>query len=364
MYKDIEKLAGRVIVAGFDGTSAPDHIVQALEQDSLAGIILFKRNVESTEQVASLNASVKAVAKDTPVIIGVDQEGGRVIRIRDPLVVLPAARKFGEIDDPTLTELASRLVGNELRALGFTLNFAPVIDVDTNPDSPIIGDRSYGGTPDIVIRHGLAFARGMRDGGIMPCAKHFPGHGDAQLDSHLALPRVDHDLKRLEQIEMAPFDAWARTGIGPIMTAHIIFSALDPEIPATLSRKILKTQLRERLRFRGPVFSDDLEMGAIAKLGGAGAVAVRAIKAGVDGLLICRSQEIRASVIAALSSEAIDDANFAQRLKVAAMNLVPLALPPGPSIDAKWIESEAHRNLKQEVSMRLNKTNSRNGSMK
>lgn len=338
-----EPLAGRVVMAGFDGTALPTDIRDALSADALGGIILFKRNIENITQVGELLAEAHGAMEERgPCLAGVDQEGGRVVRLRDPLTVLPPARRFGDIDDVALTRRAGELVGLELRALGFTLNFAPVLDVDTRPDSPIIGDRSYGATPEAVIRHGEAFAEGLRAGGVSPSAKHFPGHGDAALDSHLALPRVEHGADRLRSLEMAPFASWVSRGMGPVMTAHVVYPTLDPDGPATLSRRIIQGELRHRLGFDGVVFSDDLEMGAIRDLGGAGRVAVRAINAGVDGLLICRQRDQRAAVIEALAREATERPAFRETLARAAARLAALSIPPRRKT-ADWIGSDEHR---------------------
>jgi beta-N-acetylhexosaminidase len=345
---EIERLAGRVIVAGFDGVSSPEDVLGELSDGALGGVILFKRNVEDPDQVAALLDECRRSAPDEqPPLALVDQEGGRVIRIREPLAVLPPARRFGELDDPDLTSEAGRLVGRELCSLGFTVDCAPVLDVDTNPDSPVIGDRSYGGTPAEVVRHGLAFGRGLREGGVHPCAKHFPGHGDAALDSHRSLPRVEHGRDRLEAVEMEPFRAWARTGLGPVMTAHVVYPALDPEGPATASAEIIKELLKGRLACRAPVLSDDMEMGAIAEIGGAAALAVRAIEAGVDGLLVCRLADARLAVREALTREAREHPAFQRKLERAAARLSTLAHPPGKSPGPSWIGSDEHRRARQ-----------------
>ncbi|MCP4604937.1 MAG: beta-N-acetylhexosaminidase [Proteobacteria bacterium] len=341
--QESERLAGRVIVAGFDGTRLPDDLKRKLEDRALGGVILFKRNVESYKQVASLLGEVRRTAPmGFEPLAGVDQEGGRVVRLGAPLTVLPAPRRFGEINDPELTSSAGRLVGRELRALGFTINFAPLLDVDTNIESPIIGDRSFGKTPEQVIRHGFAFARGLRDGGSIPCAKHFPGHGDAVIDSHVSLPRVEHDRERLLNIEMEPFVAWARTGLGPVMTAHVVYPSLDPDKPATASRAVIRGELRDGLNFKGAVLSDDLEMGAVTEYGDPTEIASQAIRAGVDGLLICRSPEIQNAVQEALASESCRSPAFTRQLEIAANRLALLAHPPGPPVELSWIKSDVH----------------------
>jgi beta-N-acetylhexosaminidase len=354
---EVTALAGKVMIVGFEGTTLPDDLQTAAAEGTLAGVVLFKRNIESAEQVSDMLHELRLRApEDAKPIASVDQEGGRVERLGPPLTSLPPARRFGELDNPKLTETAGRLVGRGLRALGFTLNYAPVLDVDTHPDSPIIGDRAYGDTPLKVIRHGLAFARGLKDGGLVPCAKHFPGHGDAGVDSHRGLPSVAHDRERLSKIEMEPFAAWSRFGIGAVMTAHMIFSALDQDNPATTSRTILKEELKNRLRFKGPILSDDLEMGAIDEIGDRGTVAVRAVRAGVDGLLICRSQDVQSSVREALAREALGDPAFHQLLIEAAKHLAPLAYPPGASAKQAWFGSPEQRALEETVLAELEET--------
>ncbi len=347
---DFDRLAGRVIVAGFDGHELPDDIRAELRAGSLGGIVLFGRNVRDHLQVAALLAEARSAAPaELPPVVTVDQEGGRVVRLREPLTVLPPARIIGAIDRPALTEEAGALMGAELRALGFTLNLAPVLDVDTNPASPVIGDRSFGPDPALVLGHGLALARGLRAGGVFPCGKHFPGHGDASVDSHRGLPRVDHGCERLEEVELEPFRAWARAGLGPLLTAHVVYPALDPERPATCSPRILRDLLRQRLRFRGTLLSDDLEMGAVAEIGGPAAAALAAVGAGVDGLLVCRDPAVRDSVRTALARAARSDPAMAGRLERASDALAHLAHPPGPSRPVEWIGSDPHRRLQERI---------------
>jgi len=348
------RLAGSAIVAGFEGTDPPPSILDDVSRGGLGGVVLFARNARSAEQVAALIREVRRAAPSgAEPLFAIDQEGGRVVRIREPLTVLPPARRLGEVHDPELTRLAGRLVGRELRALGLTVNFAPVLDVDTNPRSPVIGDRAYGATPERVVQHGLAFARGLIDGGVHPCGKHFPGHGDAAVDSHVSLPRVERDASRLEAVELVPFRAWCREGLGPLMTAHVVFPALDSERPATLSAEILTGLLRGRLGFGGAVFTDDLEMGAIGQAGGAAGAALRALGAGADGLLVCRSEEVREEVRERLAVAAADDPEVERRLTEAAQRLRRLARPVTGGADPSWLGSPEHERLRGEVLGRL-----------
>lgn len=228
-----EHLAGGVIVGGFDGAVLPDVIRERLSRGLLAGVILFRRNIVDVVQVHTLCASIVAASRSIPPLLSIDQEGGRVARLRDGVTLLPPMRTLGRIDDPALTRRAALAVGRELAALGINLNFAPVCDVDSNPANPIIGDRSFGREVATVCRHVVAFNEGLEDAGVMGCAKHFPGHGDTETDSHMELPRLPHPIERLEQVELPPFRAAIRAGVASIMTAHVLFEAIDPERPAT-----------------------------------------------------------------------------------------------------------------------------------
>jgi beta-N-acetylhexosaminidase len=209
-------------------------------------------------------------------------------------------------------------MGAELRALGFDVDFAPVLDVHTNPNNPVIGDRAFGRDPELVARRALAFARGLDSAGILSCGKHFPGHGDTEVDSHLALPRLPHDLDRLRRVELAPFARAARAGLPMIMTAHVVFEAIDPGVPATLSRRVLGDLLRGELGYRGLVVSDDLDMNAIAGHTGVGDAAVRAVAAGCDALLLCRRRDHQDAAHAALVRAAERDGAFRARVALAA----------------------------------------------
>src|SRR5262249_47601889 len=206
----------------------------------------------------------RAGGAEHPPLIGVDQEGGRVMRLPAPALALPPMRELGSAGDLSLVRRAARAVAAELRAIGFTMNFAPVLDVDSNPANPIIGDRAFGHDPRSVMRAGVAFLQGLQDKGVLACGKHFPGHGDTDVDSHLDLPVVRHDRKRLDASELPPFRAASGAGVAALMTAHLVCEALDPGIPATFSRAICGSLLRAEIGFEGLLVSDDLEMNAIA----------------------------------------------------------------------------------------------------
>jgi beta-N-acetylhexosaminidase len=328
----LRKLAGQAIVAGFPEGDPPAALLTAAARGELGGFILFRRNLGPAPAVVELaERLVAAFPPGLPPFLGVDQEGGRVQRFGPPVLQLPPMRALGRVDRPDLTEQLAACLGAELAALGFNVDFAPVLDVDTHPDSPIIGDRSFGAEPDRVIRHGRAIARGLQRAGVAACGKHFPGHGDAALDSHLALPRVGHDRRRLDGVELAPFRALA-SELSAIMTAHIVFDALEPDVPATLSRVAIQQLLRGELGFGGVVFSDDLRMKAIADHYGIPEAGCEAIAAGCDTLLVCDEPELSLQVHEALLRRAEREPRFADRLRESAARSLAVrrAYPPRP----------------------------------
>jgi beta-N-acetylhexosaminidase len=288
-----------MFVVGFPGQE-PDADVRALIDDGVLGAILFKRNLGAPEQSARLCRQLKEAAR-RPFLLAVDQEGGRVARLRGaPFTELPPMREVARRGGPELAERVGRLLAMELRAVGFDWDFAPVLDVDTNPANPVIGDRSFGREPAEVAELGVAVARGLEAGGVASCGKHFPGHGDTATDSHLALPTLPHDLERLRRVELVPFRAYAQAGLSALMTAHVVFQALDPGIPATMSRRALEGMLRGELGFQGVIVSDDLEMKAIADHFSVGEAAVQGVLAGVDLFLVCSRAELQRAAIEAV----------------------------------------------------------------
>lgn len=330
---EIERTAGNVLVCGFDGTEAPAMLRRWLSTRSVAGLILFKRNIEDVDQAAELIASCAGnMEPELPVLISVDQEGGRVARLGEPVLQLPSMQSLAAAGDPQLTRDAATVLGQQLRAIGFNLDFAPVLDVNTNPLNPVIGDRAFGRTPDIVIEQALAFASGLHDGGVLSCGKHFPGHGDTDLDSHIDLPTLRHPLSRLLEVELLPFRA-AAAAIPALMTAHVVFEAVDPKVPATMSPAAIGGLLRKELGFGGAVFSDDLEMKAIADRYSIEEAGVLAIEAGCDLLLVCSDLDAAGRLREALAIEASLSKSFHGRLteaqsRAAELRKRILSLPP------------------------------------
>jgi beta-N-acetylhexosaminidase len=332
----LRQLAGQLIVGGFAGTTLPASYRSALARGERAGAILFRRNLTGdAADLLSLNRSIEEAGRaydGSPALIGVDQEGGRVTRLGPPALRLPPMRAFGRLGDAGLVERAASVLGAQLSSLGFTMDFAPVLDVDTCPTNPIIGDRSFHSDPAVVARLGAAFAGGLQGAGVMACGKHFPGHGDTTLDSHLDLPVVDLPRSRLESVELAPYRGLRASTCAAVMTAHVGYPCLDGARPATLSRAIVTGLLRDALGYDGLAISDDLEMKAVADRMPIQASAVEAVRAGCDVLLICSSEELQEAALDALVLEAESDAAFRAAVEAAAARCLAArrSFPPDP----------------------------------
>ncbi|HEY8375106.1 MAG TPA: beta-N-acetylhexosaminidase [Nannocystis sp.] len=284
---------GQLLFVGFEGTTVPPDLARLLGQGRIGGVILFARNIEGPAQLRELCRALHAAAPpDVPLLLAIDQEGGRVQRLKAPWTEWPPMRALGRRDEPETTAAVARALARELSDLGIGLDFAPVVDVDTNPNNPVIGDRSFGSDPERVARHATAFITAMQAAGVATCAKHFPGHGDTRADSHLELPRLPHDLDRLREVELVPFAAAAEAGVASVMAAHVLFEALDRRRPATLSPPVLHL-LREEIGFDGVVFSDDLEMKAVADHFTPEQRVHWSLEAGCDALLVCKMADLR-----------------------------------------------------------------------
>jgi len=259
-----KRRAGQRLVLGLSGPGITDEEHALIRQVKPAGFILFARNVEEPAQVRELNRELATlVPKSHPALLTVDQEGGRVQRVKDGATLFPPLRWVGNCDDLALTRRFAQALAREVLACGFNVNWAPDADVDSNPKNPVIGDRSFGRDPERVAAHVAAYVQATHDAGLMACVKHFPGHGDTDQDSHLHLPTVEKELPDLERCERRPFEAAIRAGVGLVMTAHVVFPALDEDHPATMSSAVLRGWLREALGFGGVIVSDDMEMKAV-----------------------------------------------------------------------------------------------------
>lgn len=332
--------AGRALMVGFEGRQVNDQVREQLKF-GVGGFILFRRNLESAEQTAELIAEIRALAPGRRLLLAVDEEGGRVSRLRSFGTMWPSMREGGRLDPETLERFGAAL-GTELAVLGFDLDFAPVADVDTRADNPVIGDRSFGGDAWHVAACAAAVVRGLQGAGVMACAKHFPGHGDTEVDSHHELPFVAHSRRRFDEVEFVPFHAVIEAGVAAVMTAHLVAADLDAKRAATMSSKVLGI-LRNEMGFGGVVFSDDLEMGAIADHYPTGEAAVLAAAAGCDMLLVCLEIAQQEAAFRALFDGAVPD----QRLREMNRRLDALAarFPEPQRGDLSRVGCDEHRVL-------------------
>ena len=297
----LRRQIGQLLIAGFDGHQIPIELRALAREFGLGGVILFRRNVEEPEQVAELAHDAAQLDGEWPLWVSVDQEGGRVARLKAPFTEWPPMAALGRSGDIQLTERFARALAAELSAVGITMDFAPVLDVHTNARNPVIGDRALSENAKDVARLGSAIIRCLQEGGVAACGKHFPGHGDTSTDSHLELPVVEHSPERLREVELVPFRAAIDADVAAIMTAHVLLPALDEEVPATLSKNVITGLLREELRFEGLILSDDLEMKAVAGRHTVPAAAELAVSAGCDGVLVCgHNYELHAATLETL----------------------------------------------------------------
>ncbi|WJH28940.1 S-layer homology domain-containing protein [Paenibacillus sp. CC-CFT742] len=291
LMPDIRQWNGKVT------TTVNEGLKSSIHNQDLGGLILFDKNIVDTRQVTTFTHNLQMESGDIPMFLGIDQEGGVIKRIPGG-TNLPGQMALGATGDSALAEAAGLLTGEELKALGLNINFAPVLDINSNPDNPIIGMRSFSSDADLVTRLGLATITGLRQSGVIAAVKHFPGHGDTMVDSHLGLPVLTHNRERLDSVELKPFQAAIENGVEMIMTAHIAFPAIDNEqvtslkdgqrvpVPATLSKKVLNGLLREELGYEGIIISDAFTMDGIAEHFGEDQAVERAVNAGVDIILM------------------------------------------------------------------------------
>jgi len=286
----IRRDIGQLLIGSLPGTTIPRELRSLAREFQLGGVILFARNIEAPEQVAELSRDVQSLASDVPLWVSIDQEGGRVARLRAPFTEWPPMAVLGRSGDSGLASRFAAALAAELKAVGITLDYAPVLDIHTNPHNPVIGDRALAADAAMVGALGSAIVRGLQDHGVAACGKHFPGHGDTFVDSHDELPVVEHPPDRIRRVECVPFLDAIRAGVAFMMTAHVLVPALDEDSPATLSRGIVYGLLREELGFDGVILTDDLEMEALARTHTAPEAAVQAVAAGCDGVLVCRAR--------------------------------------------------------------------------
>ena len=287
-----EKL-GQMQIVGIEGYKIDDGAKQMIEELHIGGFILFGSNIKSPEQLLELNNSLKSAnsVNKIPLFISVDEEGGRISRISKTIKNLPSNKDIGKINNEEFSYEIGMLLAEKVKVFGFNMNFAPVLDINSNPKNPVIGDRAFGSKAEVVRDLGVQTMLGIRSGGVVPVVKHFPGHGDTSVDSHVGLPSVDNDLERLKNFELIPFEAAIDNGAECVMVAHILLLKIDAKNPATLSKTIITDILRKQLKFEGVVITDDMTMGAITKNYDLATAAVQAVNAGSDIILVAHKYE-------------------------------------------------------------------------
>jgi beta-N-acetylhexosaminidase len=338
---------GEALAVGFEGTTLPDEVLRLAEEAGLGGVVLFARNCPSLDVVLELTAAAHRLAPELLVLV--DHEGGRVHRLPAPFTRFPPAAAIGRAGRPELASAVARAMARELRAAGFDSGLTPVLDCLTDPAGTVIGDRAYAADPDTVAACGVAFVEAALAEGLIPVAKHFPGHGRTTVDSHLGLPDVKAPLAALEATELHPFRRALGAGCPAVMIAHVRYAALDPELPASLSPAVITELLRGRLGFDGLVLSDDLEMRAVAQSWGVAAAAVRFLRAGGDLALVCRDARVWTeachAVAVAVSTGTLD----LGRLRERRARLRGRVEAGGPPPDLSVIGCAEHRELARAI---------------
>ena len=360
----LEQKVGQVFMLGFEGTSLNASNRALIQGLHLGGVTLFARNIDSGRQLARLDAELQTIADPVPLFISVDQEGGLVVRVTDGATIFPGNMAIGATGDRTLARQVAAASTSELLAMGVNMDLAPDVDVNTNPLNPVIGVRSFGSNVDLVSQLATETIQTIQASAVSAVAKHFPGHGDTDVDSHRDLPVVPHPLERLQSLELVPFKAAMHAGVDGIMTAHLYLPQIEPQqdLPATLSRTVLTGMLREQLGFQGLILTDALDMDAIKKDRTAAEAAVQAFEAGADMLLIAgitaedrlHLGEGPPALLAAVRSGRVSEARLdASALRIletkARRGVLPGLVSAAPAPDAGVLNSPDHRALALEV---------------
>ncbi|OWA35249.1 beta-N-acetylhexosaminidase [Saccharibacillus sp. O16] len=299
----LDQKIGQMVIAGLEGRSLREADRALIRDYGIGGVIFYANNVQSAAQTKQFTREVSAAnpRSDVPLFISVDQEGGRVARLKG-VDKIPTAAAIGKKNDANYARSIGEKLGQQLRSQGFNLDYAPVLDVNSNPDNPVIGDRSYGTTANQVVSTALPVMEGLESQQVIPVVKHFPGHGDTSVDSHIALPVVNKSLEQLEKLELIPFKKAIAEGADVVMIAHILLPKLDQQVPSSMSKAVITDLLRGKLGFKGVVMTDDMTMGAIANNYGLGEAAVRSVQAGSDIILVAHGADDAIETIQAIKN--------------------------------------------------------------
>ncbi|MCJ7840107.1 beta-N-acetylhexosaminidase [Lederbergia sp. NSJ-179] len=299
---NLREKVGQMIFAGVSGTVMDQETEEFIRTHQVGGMIFYAENLQNTKQMITLLNDIKAANEQNPfpLLLGVDQEGGRISRFPDEVMKLPTNEEIGVINQPTFSYEIGQLLGEQVKAFGFNLDFAPVLDINSNPNNPVINDRSFGNDAKVVSRLGIETMKGIQSQHIMSVIKHFPGHGDTAVDSHLDLPVMDKSMEEMKQLEIIPFQNAINQGADIVMVAHILLSKMDPTYPSSMSEKVITDLLRKQLHFKGVVMTDDMTMQAITKHYDIGEASVQSVKAGSDIILIAHGYDHATAAIDAI----------------------------------------------------------------
>lgn len=320
----LDEKIGQMIVAGFNGTDVNEELINLVNTNKVGGVILFKRNIETSEQLKKLNNNIDGLNKEIPLFISVDEEGGRVNRLPSDMENFSSAREVGLKNDKDYAYNNGKSIGESLKVTGFNMNYAPVLDIFSNPKNTVIGDRAFGSDVETVSTMGIATMKGIEEEGIISVIKHFPGHGDTSVDSHYGLPIVYKTLEELENFELIPFKKAIKEGCKAIMVSHILLDKIDKQNPSSMSETVVTDILREQLGFDGVVITDDMEMGAITENFTVEDACVQSIIAGCDIVLIGSGNESIYNTIQAIKDSILNGKITEERINESVVRIIKL----------------------------------------
>lgn len=351
----LDEKIGQILMLGIDGYDLDDSSRKMIEDYHVGGFVLLGQNVKDTEQLLKLINSLKsanASKNKNPLFISVDEEGGRVDRMPSDIKKYPSCKVIGSLNNVSLSYNIGKSLADEIKAFGFNMDLAPVMDINNNPGNTVIGDRSFGSQPDVVSRLGVQTMLGVQSENIISVVKHFPGHGDTSVDSHKGLPVINYDLNRLNKFELIPFKAAIKNKADAVMVGHILLPELDPLSPASFSKTVITDILRNQMGFDGVVITDDMTMGAIVNNYNIGESAVKSIKAGADIILVCNGMSNKLTVINAMRSAVLNGDISEKRLDESVYRILKLKQKYNLSDDT--IESVDINKINSQISSVLN----------
>ncbi|KAB8126087.1 beta-N-acetylhexosaminidase [Gracilibacillus oryzae] len=353
----LEEKIGQMIIGAVSGTTMNANSRSLIKDYKIGGFIFYSNNLETPEQTITLLNQIKAENEQNrlPLFLSVDQEGGRISRLPGNLIPFPTNQKIGEINNAAFSYDIGTLLAKELKAFGFNLDFAPVLDVNSNPNNPIIGDRSFGNNPQIVSELGIQTMKGIQSQNVIPVIKHFPGHGDTSVDSHLQLPEVNKSLAELKQLELVPFERAIKEGADVVMIAHILLPEIDSEFPSSMSQKVITDILRKQLQFNGVIMTDDMKMKAIADNFSIGKAAVQSVKAGNEIILIAHDYDVVVEVMEQLKASVQNGEISEERINSSVRRIIQLK--EKYELNTEKVDAVDIDGLNQSINSVLNKDN-------